>query len=332
MKNYLLLLVIFLLAIGCKQSNPEISFYYWKSNVEWSQPTADLLELTQPKDLYLHFFDVDRQKQPKHYDDGLYPSYTLAHIDSVFLDYNLIPVIYIVNSSLKTADINQLASNIQKLTEQISTHHELAAPREIQLDCDWNASTQKAFFSLVDKLTDTYKVSATIRLHQIKYHEKTGVPPAHKGVLMLYNMGDLKNQNENSILSLKVVKEYINTNTTYPLPLDLALPGFSQTVILNPNGQVKLINTSEKLNLKQSNGFDQLSDNIFKPKRDTLYKGFYINSGFRLKTETPDVDEIIASYKFLKKSKLNLSDKVILYHLDNNPETVVYMKNIINGL
>ena len=300
--------------------------------MEWSEPTADLLELTQPQDLYLHFFDVDRQKQPKNYDDGLYPSYTLTHIDSAFLNYNIIPVIYIVNSSLKTADINELSANIQKLIEQIGTYHGLPTPKEIQLDCDWNASTQNAFFSLVEKLTRTYRVSATIRLHQIKYHEKTGIPPAHKGVLMLYNMSDLKDENENSILSLKVVKEYINSNTTYPLPLDLALPGFSQTVILNPNGQIKLINKSEKLNLETSESFEQLSDNIFRPRRDTLYKGFYLNTGFRLKTEAPEVNEIIASYKFLKKSKLNLSDKVIFYHLDNDPETAVYMENIINGL
>lgn len=145
-------------------------------------------------------------------------------------------------------------------------------------------------------------------------------------------MSDLNDETQNSILSFKVVKEYINSNTTYPLPLDLALPGFSQTVILNPNGQIKLINKSERLNLENSSGFDQLSENMFQPKRDTLYKGFYLNTKFRLKTETPDVAEIIDSYKLLKKSKLNLSDKVIFYHLDNDPETVVYMKNIINEL
>lgn len=142
--------------------------------MEWSQPTAELLELAKPQEVYLHFFDVDRQKQPKHYDDGLYPSYTVTQIDSAFLNYNLIPVIYIVNSSLKTANIKELAKNIQKLTEQISTYHGLPAPQEIQLDCDWNASTRDSFFSLVEKLTDTYRVSATIRLHQIKYHKETG--------------------------------------------------------------------------------------------------------------------------------------------------------------
>lgn len=332
MKIYSLILALLIASFGCKQAQPEVSFYFWKSKVEWSETTAELLNQVKTQDLYIHFFDVDSQKSESSPEDEVYPNYALTHIDSSFLSYNIVPVIYIVNNSLKTANIIELASNIERLTTQISKHHSLKQPKEIQLDCDWNASTQEAFFSLVEVLNKSFRVSATIRLHQIKYYEKTGVPPVHKGVLMLYNMGDLKNENENSILSLKVVKEYISTNTSYPLPLDIALPGFSQTVVLNANGDVKLINTSEKLNLENSDVFRQLADNIFQPMRDTLYKGFYINDRTHLKTEKPEVDEILAAYDFIRKSRLNLSNKVIFYHLDNNVETTVYIKDIISGL
>ena len=73
--------------------------------------------------------------------------------------------------------------------------NQLNIPKEIQLDCDWNSSTQKKYFNLIEemKLYPTWENivwSATIRLHQLKYPKQTGVPPVNKGVLMFYNMGN----------------------------------------------------------------------------------------------------------------------------------------------
>lgn len=318
--------------VGCNSSSIEVSFYFWKSNVLESESTNELLIKTASPDLYVHFFDVNLEKKQHGKINAAYPHYPLRTLDKIYKHHNIIPVVFIVNAVLKETPIDELAKNIQKLVHQIAAHHHLPTPSEIQLDCDWNQSTQKAFFELVEKLNRNYRVSSTIRLHQIKYFEKTGVPPVHKGVLMLYNMGDLKNENENSILSLSTVKQYIDSKTTYPLTLDVALPAFSQTVIISSSGNVKLINSSRADDIKLDKNFVQVDDNLFRPLRDTLYHGFYINESFLLKTEMPEVDEIIESYKYLQKSKLKLSNKVLLYHLDDRQQSVVYLNDIIERL
>ena len=54
-------------------------------------------------------------------------------------------------------------------------------------------------------------------------------------------MGDFKKENENSIFESKIVEQYINTSTNYPLDLHLGLPLFSQTIVTNNDHDYKII-------------------------------------------------------------------------------------------
>ncbi len=65
---------------------------------------------------------------------------------------------------------------------------------ELQFDCDWSDATRDRFFALLTAVGERARpagitLSATIRLHQVKYRERTGVPPVERGMLMFYNMG-----------------------------------------------------------------------------------------------------------------------------------------------
>ena len=65
--------------------------------------------------------------------------------------------------------------------------------KEIQIDCDWTASTQEAYFEFLHYLKEKAKdkqiqLSATIRLHQLSMTP----PPVDRGILMMYNTGDVK--------------------------------------------------------------------------------------------------------------------------------------------
>ena len=102
------------------------------------------------------------------------------------------------------------------------------------------------------------------------------------GALMLYNVGELKNLNENSILDSDVVAQYINNSSTYPLELSIALPLFSQTVIINNENKVKLSSATEKTVLENDIHFEMKNKNLYEVKKDTLYKGFYLNKGFQI--------------------------------------------------
>src|SRR5690606_5738679 len=75
-------------------------------------------------------------------------------------------------------------------------------------------------------------LSVTIRLHQVKYLAAAGIPPADKGLLMVYNIDNLRNVKvENSILNTQSAKSYLEKVGAYPLPLDVALPIFQWTLL-----------------------------------------------------------------------------------------------------
>ena len=129
------------------------------------------------------------------------------------------------------AGIDELAGKICKLLASIYQNN-LNKPYEIQFDCDWTETTKEKYFHLL-KLArarlnqfgfSTAKISATIRLYQCKYLFKTGVPPVDKGMLMCYNMGNLKNPGtKNFILESYELRKYISSLNTYPLQLDVAV-------------------------------------------------------------------------------------------------------------
>jgi len=133
---------------------------------------------------------------------------------------------------------------------------------------------------------------------------------------MVYNVGDLKNKKENSILQANTVAQYISENTKYPLPLDIALPIYSQIVVFNNNSSVKLINEPDFGKIKtDTEHFEKQTETLYKVKKKVLYKGQYLYKGFTLKLEESNIDEVVESYKTIKNSSL-ITSNLILYHLD----------------
>lgn len=336
MNNKVTTLIFALIILSsCNSFNKnEFSFYSWKSKAKSTNIINTALEICNTKSIYLHYFDVDINNDRYSFNDpDIYPTYVLKEVDEEFKNFNIIPVVFITNRSLKEAkSIEKLSEQISELIDEISLYHFKKTHTEIQLDCDWNQSTKNTYFELIEQLKTKYKVSVTIRLHQIKYQKKTGIPPAYKGILMVYNVGELKNENQNSILEANIVAQYINEQSTYPLELDIALPIFSQTVLKNNNGKLRLINTTERKKLESDNiHFTQLTNILFEVKSDTLFNGFYLSKGYRLKLEEVSEEETINTYKIIKTSNLNIS-KVIFYHLDDNAISKTNISKLISEL
>jgi len=169
-------------------------------------------------------------------------------------------------------------------------------------------------------------------LHQIKFRKRTKVPPVNKGVLMLYNVGDITNMSSNSILKTDIVEQYINKKTKYPMELDIALPLFSQTVIKNNDNEYRLINNIN-LNLFKNTGeyFIQTDKNLFKVIKDTLYEGLFLSEGYLIKTEKVSENNIISSYNIIKNSRLDIAD-IIFYHLDDEVLKQIDLDKLITEL
>ena len=190
-------------------------------------------------------------------------------------------------------------------------------PQEIQIDCDWTASTRDDYFNFLKELKKLTgkNITSTLRLHQVPDRKNTGVPPVEKVYLMCYSTSSpLENSDKNSILDIPTLKSYLQNLDKYPIKdVAIALPIYSWGIVKNHTGKHQLINALSAEDLKNPN-FTAMSSTEAKVEKDGFYFGFYLNKGFKIK-----VEEI--SQKQLKEAKTFLDTKlknynIVYYHLD----------------
>ena len=159
------------------------------------------------KKIYLRYFDVALQNE------NALPVSPVS-ISENLKNIQIVPVVFIKNEVFLSSRINtiELSQNIFKLIAQINTKHKINC-KEIQIDCDWSLESQEKYFKFIEDLKklSSHKISATIRLHQVKYHNKTKIPNVNYGVLMLYNMGKIGYGDKNSIYDATTAEQYIKS-------------------------------------------------------------------------------------------------------------------------
>lgn len=319
-KLLLLTLPIFILSCNDNKQSRQVepAFYYWKSDFRMTGFEKHQLDTLQIKTLYIKFFDVD-------WDDATQEALPKAKIsfnDSTYKSFAIIPTVFITNECIQKIDSLQmpaLAEKINTLIAQIVLTAQLVNIQEIQFDCDWTAATKEKYFLLLGsfkKLQPITPISATIRLHQIKFMGKTGVPPVDRGLLMCYNMGNLKNiATKNSIIETEELKKYTASLTTYPLSLDVALPLFNWKVLFRKNVFVGLLENLPDHALNKT--FTSQKDNRFEILQDTLLYGYDLKKGDVLRDEQSDYTEILSAAGEITKRLKNTQLRVSLYHLDS---------------
>ncbi|HSY76129.1 MAG TPA: hypothetical protein VK890_04690 [Bacteroidia bacterium] len=265
--------------------------------------------------IYLHFFDVSWNET---YNKAL----PVAEIKFETLPtdkFQYVPVVYITTKSLNNTDgdsINKLAEHIFDEVEHIATANNIAN-KELQFDCDWTDATRGKYFALLSFFHDKFKstgqlVSATIRLHQIKYADKTGVPPVERGMLMFYNMGNINSvPGYNSIYNDKDADRYVTYVSTYTLPLDVVLPVYSWAIWAR-NGKVQdIIEKALNKDFADTAMFLSAGNNIFVSRGSFFFRGKYFMKNDTVKTEdvTPDICEDAATNvaKYLKNEPRTVS-------------------------
>ncbi len=294
------------------------AFYYWKSVFVNSPETRSAIKKLRVEALYIKFFDVDLLSgKPM-------PVAPIEFRDKPDTDQLIIPTVFITQScinSLNQQSATVLATQIGSLIEKIAVTAGIKKIEEIQIDCDWTAKNTSAYFTLLKTmkalpLMQGKTLSVTIRLYQLKYISKVGIPPADRGMLMCYNMGDLKNPNaDNSILSVSVLKEYLPSIRTYPLLLDVALPLFQWDVLFRGGTYKGLIRDFDPIMLKTI-AVEQKSNN-FVVQTDTTVGGYSFLRGDVLRHETISSDELDETATLLS-SKLAPSPRTVsFFHLDS---------------
>lgn len=329
MKKIFLFLCLVFFAFSCDNKNVEKvdnAFYYWKSN-DYSSAynrEKDILINQNIKKLYVKFFEVD-------YSDamGNYPiSKTNFSLNSYCdvekpISYDIIPTVYIKNIVFQKSnkqDLDKLADNINFLIDKY-TNEKLDSLKisEIQIDCDWTASTTDKYFYFLKKLKpiSQKKISVTLRLYPYKYPEKMGVPPVDKVTLMCYNLiNPLADQSKNSILDLKELESYLNVKKKYPLHIDIALPAYSWMQVYQNNIFVNVLyNVRDiKPHLKP------IKPLWYEVQKDTAidYKTF-LRVGDKIKYEEVTANKINKAIALIKKKViLDKEVTVTLFHLDEN--------------
>jgi hypothetical protein len=297
------------------------SFYYWKSVFKLTDFEKQQLDLLKVKTVYIKFFDVD-------WSTANNAPMPVAKLQTKNNSYNnsflFVPTIFITNECIRKSDsqqVQKLALDINKLIQDIIQSNGFNSIGEIQFDCDWTAATKERYFqflSVIKKLwaNSSIPISATIRLHQIKFISKTGVPPVDKGLLMCYNMGNLKNPAiNNSIIETQELKKYIANLSSYPLPLDVGLPLFDWKVLFRNNIYTGLIENLPDTVL--NNSFALKKDNRIEIQKDTLLAGYDLKKSDMIRNEQSEFLEILAAAKELNKQLKNTQPRIVLYHLDS---------------
>ena len=310
----ILFLITNLFLLNC-QKEKEISFYYWKTNFTLSKKESEALKHFKTKEIYLRFFDVDKKEK-----DNPIPLGVIGKI-SCPADTSIIPVVYITNHTFhhfRKEDAESLAQKVFSKIDSIAKENSISY-NEIQIDCDWSDSTRELYFSFLGKMKSISQktISTTIRLHQVKYFERTGIPPVDKYVLMFYNMGKLGKTESNSIYNSPDAAKYIQSLNKYPKKLDIALPIFSW-VIHKRGGVIQELLKDFDLQKLQDKGILKTADNpdTFLVTKSTLTGGKYFREEDELYLERISQEELLNAATLLNSKAKNLHRKIIFFDLD----------------
>lgn len=313
MKKIWLLMLLVSLLVACSAKTEKIgtAFYFWRTTFSLTQVEQQYLEDLDVKKLYIRYFDVALQNNE---------AIPVAPVvfDQKPAGHNVVPVVYIKNEVfLQDGAADSLAVKVYNYIQQINKSANVSV-NEIQFDCDWSLKSKQNYFQFIEEFKKLHpNLSATIRLHQIKYPEKTGIPSVKTGVLMYYNMGVISAGDDNSIYSQKTAKNYINSLQNYNLPLNIALPIFSWGVHVRSNQVTNLIGGLRVNDLK-GNQFEKIRENRFKVVKDVVFKGRYLAKDDEIKIEAVSADQLKEMMHDIKKNSKHKPNEIIFYDLNEN--------------
>jgi hypothetical protein len=197
------------------EHHPATAFYFWRSAYILNEAEHRALSSNNCHTNFIKYFDIVREGNT---------TKPVAILKLAPSGMRVVPVIFIENkvfANMTFEDADALFVNTCHLIDTINRTHNIRF-HQIQIDCDWTESTKDLYFYFLKRFANAgVPLSATIRLHQIKYKERTGIPPVHKGVLMYYNMGTIAAESANSIYDEGIAKKYTSYLKDYPLTLDL---------------------------------------------------------------------------------------------------------------
>ncbi len=364
----LFLLFCALFCISCTRSGDspvdDPAFYFWKTTLDFSPTDALLAHQLGVKKLYLRCFDVD-------WSEGYKMAIPQGELNVEGLDdypfEETVPTVYITNATFKQLNPKTATELAEKITRKVKSYEErmnflrsvkldrisyvftdptkadsvynLEARqwlkqqfKEIQLDCDWTASTRQLYFFFLKEMkrfNPQTLISCTLRLHQYRDRSAMGIPPVERVSLMCYNTGDVKDPKENNaILDLKVLENYLKKKT-YPLSMDLALPLFNWGAWYRDREFMGILGDWSKEKANQLAYLKVEPQNRYRVMQDTVIGLDYLRYGDWVRIDGPDPAQLKAAQAFVKKQVGKQIRQVIYF--DWNIEKMKAYEEVIEG-
>lgn len=292
---------------------------------KFSNTEKEVLNENNVQKLYVRYFDI-----------GLHPETNFPipispiRFEENPIEYTIVPVVFIQNKVMlqHNLDVENLAQKTFDFIEQINSKNKISC-QEIQIDCDWTLNSKENYLKFIEifKKLSKKKLSATIRLHQVKYFKKTKIPNVDSGVLMYYNMGSIAPDSLNSIYDQKVAERYLKSLKKYPLHLDFAFPIYSWGVHIRDNKVIGLRSKMSISTLEKDSNFEKVSPIFFKAKHSNYKNGVFYEENDFLKIEEIKTEDLKEMAEDLQDNLVEKPNEIIFYDLDefnlNN-----YEKNI----
>lgn len=324
MRYYLLLILFLLCFISCDKKpvhNVTRGIYYWKTVYNPTPYEKETLSKLQSQTIYLRLFDVDwNDKENRAVPLG--PVIIKQAVDS---SYKYVPVIFITQKTLTQLSADNTASLARSISNlAMDVCHDAGIQYdEVQIDCDWTSRTKTEYFELLNALKkeDFFtgkELSATIRMHQLKYISSSGVPPVQRGLLMCYNLGNIsKIKTTNSILDFREAKKYLDYTSHYPLHLDVALPLFGWCLLFRDNAFRGILRDVQPSSVMGNALFERKGDSHFVCIKDVVWNGYSLYKGDVLRLEEPAVKDILHTAAYTSQKIKNEKLHVVLFHCDS---------------
>jgi hypothetical protein len=305
---------------GSRQTTP--AFYYWQTTFRLSSGQRDLLDSLACRRLYVKFLDIGIQPET----GTVGPLSLLDMADTAGIaGKTIIPCVFITNNVFgqnSPARTDWLA--VRTIEALNSVGRQFAPdgfhPTEVQFDCDWTASTRAPYFAYLQavraQLGPGVRISATIRLHQYKQPDRTGVPPVDRGMLMFYNTGDIDDPvDSNSIFQPRQALKFLRgAPARYPLPLDVVLPVFSWGLVYRDDALWKIIPGLHEKALRDTALF--VPGAQYAVKKGTFLSGHFLRPGDMIRLESVSPALLDQAAGLAAGTSLAPDAVVGFYHLD----------------
>jgi hypothetical protein len=335
MAKYLVITLLLLGFVQCSQNQKnQRAFFYWKTNFVLTEQEKLLSAELGVKKFYIRFFDVDWSSMR----NEAVPLGIINTWHSQRFPEEFIPCVFITNTvMLKSSreQLDTLASRIYRKVNEISEsliNNQQWSPdsawvvknglvkqnwHEIQIDCDWTEKSKGNYFYFLSKMKEYAngkQISATLRLWQLKYQQKAGIPPADRVMLMCYSTGNPgEYQIENSIATFSAIKPYIQ-GQEYVIPVDFALPIYNWAVLFRNKKYKGILRNLHMHTIQTDTGrYQSLNNNLYRFKSDTIIGNDYIRFGDEIRLESLSEKDMGKLVKWLSGSRLYSKESTVSF-------------------